>query len=330
MGKAKRMLKTKLILLTSILLSSFFLVSCGQANQNGKIKKVGLLVEGTVSDQMVGTKGYKGLLMIQSTYNIDVYYKEEITSEAIIERAVKEFKNKGINLIIGNGQLFADYFNEISSKYPSIHFVSFNGQATNSNTTSIVLEGYACGYFAGMVAGHMTTTNTVASLSTLESQSAEVQGFHDGAKHENSRVKVITTNVPDKNNQEEVLHLLDKQLEQKADVIYAAENNYNIAVIERLKEKGLYAIGYMSEQSTLGEFTVLTSTIQYLPEIYAKIAKDFNEGKLLPGNIHVSMKDEFISLGKFSPKIDKAFKHRIYKEMDHYKKTGELPKKKAK
>ncbi|MGP7817972.1 BMP family ABC transporter substrate-binding protein [Niallia sp. 01092] len=293
------------------------------------MKKVGLLVEGSISDQMLGTKGYKGLLTIQSQYNVEAYYKEGINSKAITDRAIKEFEGKGINIIFGQGQLFAEYFNTIADKYPSIHFVSFNGEATKNNTTTVILEGYPIGFFAGMVAGHMTTTNTIASLAAFESQS-EIQGFIDGAKYENRNVTVKTSYVYDWDDQENALLLLNEQLEQNADIIYSAGNGFNIAVIEKLKEKGIYAIGYTSEQSSLGNFTVLTSTILHIPEIYDKIAKDFNEGKLLPGSLYVGIKDRFISLGKFSPKVDKNFTDRIQKEISHYIKTGELPEEKNK
>ncbi|WP_445486673.1 BMP family ABC transporter substrate-binding protein [Niallia sp. 03133] len=323
------MQKIKKMILTSFLLFSFLLVSCGQAEHTGTIKKVGLLVEGTVRDQMMGTNSYKGLLTIQSKYNVDIYYKEEINSEAITERAVAEFESKGVNLIFGNGQLYSEYFKKLADKYPSIYFVSFNGNATNNNTTSVILEGYPIGFFAGMVAGHMTDTNTVASIGERKSQS-EIEGFHDGVKYENENIKVITAFVHNNDNSEEALQLLEKQIKQKADIVYPAGNSYNIAGIEKLKEKGLYAIGYTSEQADLGTYTVLTSTIQQIPEIYAKIAKDFNEGKLQSGNVQVGMKDEFISLGELSPKIDEKFKDRIKKEINHYKKTGELPEKKNK
>jgi transcriptional activator of comK gene len=317
------------MIITSFLLFSFFLVSCEQAVQKGNIKKVGLLVEGTVSDQMMGTKSYKGLLTIQSKYNVDVYYKEGINSEAITERAVAEFESKGVNLIFGNGQKYSEYFEKISTKYPSIHFVSFNGKPVNNKTTNIILDGYPIGFFAGMVAGHMTATNTVASLGEGKWQ-PEIQGFNDGAKYENHNIKVVSSYVHNTDKQENVLNLLDKLIKQKADIVYPAGNSYNIAVIEKLKEKGLYAIGYTSEQSDIGVYTVLTSTVQQIPEIYDKIAKDFNEGKLQSGNLHVGMKDDFISLGEFSPKIDGNFKARVQKEINHYKKTGELPEEKNK
>jgi transcriptional activator of comK gene len=57
-----------------ILLCLFLLGACGETKPTGKIKKVGLLVPETVNDQVWGTKGFKGLLKIQSKFDVDVFY----------------------------------------------------------------------------------------------------------------------------------------------------------------------------------------------------------------------------------------------------------------
>ncbi|NQD48895.1 BMP family ABC transporter substrate-binding protein, partial [Bacillus altitudinis] len=64
----------RLVMIFSFLL--LMLSACSQAPLKGHIEKVGLLVPDTINDQVWGTKGYKGLLNIQSTFGVDVYYKE--------------------------------------------------------------------------------------------------------------------------------------------------------------------------------------------------------------------------------------------------------------
>jgi len=318
------MKKLKLMLSLFILLSTFFLASCGQAEKKGHLKSVGLLVTGTVTDQVWGTKGYKGLLNIQSHYNVDVYYKEYIDSLALAERAIEEFDHKGVNLIFGHGSEYAEYFNILSKKYPDIHFISFNGSAKNENTTSASFAGYAMGFFGGMIAGHMTKTNTVSVIGAFDWQ-PEIQGFKDGAMYENENVKVITLLVQGWDNREQALKHLDTAITKDADIIYPAGDGYNIDIIEQVKAKGLYAIGYVSEQSDLGRMTVLTSTIQDVSRMFEILAGEFNDGKLVSGDISYGMKENVITLGKFSPNIDQAFIQKINKEIKQYKETGEFP-----
>ncbi|MBU8877455.1 BMP family ABC transporter substrate-binding protein [Bacillus sp. FJAT-29790] len=307
-----------------LLLCLFLLASCGHGMSAGKLKKAGLLVPDTVNDQVWGTKGYKGMLKIQSRYNVEVYYKEGMNSQMVVERAVNEFDQKGVNIIFGHGNEYAEYFNRISKRYPHIHFVSFNGNAENSNTTSLNFEAYAMGFFGGMVAGHMTTTNTVGLIAAHKWQ-PEIAGFFEGANYENNDVNVIIEYVGNWDDDKKAIKLLDHILSENADVIYPAGDGYNVPVIEQVKEKGHYTIGYISDQSDLGESAVLTSTIQHVDVLYESVAEKFNKGDLKAGNLTFDFQDDVISLGKFSSDVDQEFIDIINAAIEEYKKTGKLP-----
>lgn len=308
-----------------LLLCLFLLGACGETKSQGKIKKVGLLVPETVNDQVWGTKGFNGLLKIQSKFDVDVFYKEGMNSAAVVERAVKEFDQKGVNLIFGHGSEFAEYFNNYSEEYPNIHFISFNGDAKNKNTTSLNFKAHAMGFFGGMVAAHMSKTQKVGVLAAYEWQ-PEIEGFYQGAMAENKGTKVSIEYVGNWDDEIKAVQLANDMMEKGVDVIYPAGDGYNVPVIERVKERGLYVIGYVSDQSDLGESTVLTSTIQQVDFLYEKVADQYNNGELKSGNLSFDFQDNVISLGKFSPLVNKAFIQKINNQIDIYKETEKLPK----
>lgn len=307
-----------------ILMSIFLLASCGQSPTEGKLKKVGLLVPETINDQVWGTKGYKGVLNIQSRFNVEVFYKEGMVTEPIVDRAVREFDQKGVNLIFGHGNEYAKFFNHLARKYPHIHFVSFNGDAKEPNTTTLNFEGYAMGFFGGMVAAYMTKTNHVGIVAAFNWQ-PEVKGFSEGVKYQNRNVQIETSYVGQWDDNEKALQLLDGIIKNNADVVYPAGDGYNVALIEKLKEEGLYAIGYVSDQSDLGKTTVLTSTVQHVDALYELVAEKYNNDELQSGNLSFDFKDNVISLGKFSPVVDKKFINKLNAKIEEYKKTGKLP-----
>lgn len=317
-------MKKSLISIMIILLCLFTLSACGQPLTSGKLQKVGLLVTDSINDQVWGTKGYKGMLKIQSRFNVDVYYKEGMNSHAVVERAVKEFDQKGINLIFGHGNEYADYFNIIAKHYPHIHFICFNGNAKESNTTSLNFDGYAMGFFGGMVAAHMSTTNKIGIIAAYEWQ-PEIEGFFEGATYENRDITVEIEYVWQWDDTERAIMLLEEMIGTGIDVVYPAGDGYNVPVIERIKDVGLYAIGYISDQSDLGESTVLTSTIQHVDHLYELVAEEYSKGKLKSGNLTFDFQDGAISLGSFSPLVDQSFVRSINKLIDTYKTTGELP-----
>jgi len=308
-----------------ILLCLFLLGACGGTKPTGEIKKVGLLVPETVNDQVWGTKGFNGLLKIQSKFDVDVFYKEGMNSADVVERAVKEFDQKGVNLIFGHGSEFAEYFNNYSEKYPNIHFISLNGDAKNNNTTSLNFKAHAMGFFGGMVAAHMSKTQKVGVLAAYEWQ-PEVEGFYQGAMAENKGTKVSIEYVGNWDDEIKAVQLANDMIEKGVDVIYPAGDGYNVPVIERVKERGLYVIGYVSDQSDLGESTVLTSTIQQVDFLYEKVADEYNNGELKSGNLSFDFQDNVISLGKFSPLVNKTFIQKINNQIDIYKETEQLPK----
>lgn len=307
-----------------ILFSLFLLGGCGQPLSAGKVEKVGLLVPETINDQVWGTKGYRGLLQIQSSLNVDVFFKEGMNSEELVRDAVKEFDRQGVNLIYGHGNEYAAYFNKISDQYPDIHFISFNGDARNDNTTSLNFEAYAMGFFGGMVASHMSETGKVGVIAAYEWQ-PEVEGFYDGAIFENKDMKVDIRYVGHWDDKDKALRDLDEVISDGADVIYPAGDGFNVPLIEKVKDKGLYVIGYISDQSDFGESTVLTSTVQHVDDLYELTARKFNNGELKEGNLFFDFQDGVISLGKFSPKVDAAYREKLSKMINDYKESGNLP-----
>lgn len=306
------------------LLILILLAGCGHQVGNGKLSKVGLLVPETVSDQVWGTKGYNGMLKIQSEFDAEVYYKEGMDSKESVENAVKEFDQKEVKLIFGHGNEYAEFFNDLANQYPNIHFVSFNGNATQKNTTSLNFNGYAMGFFGGMVAAHMTKTNQLGVIASYEWQ-PEVEGFYDGALFENKQVNVTINYVGHWDDKVKALAYLDSMLNNNIDVIYPAGDGYNVPVIEKIKENSKYAIGYVSDQADLGKTTVLTSTVQDIERLYKMVAHQYVSGTLKDGNQSYDFQDDVITMGKFSPLVDESYVAKLNVLIEDYKRTGKLP-----
>ncbi|PGT80715.1 BMP family ABC transporter substrate-binding protein [Bacillus sp. AFS040349] len=302
----------------------FSLFGCGQPVASGKLEKVGLLVPDTIDDKVWGTKGYKGLLKIQSELGVDVFYKEGMNDEVSIRSAIDEFQEKDVNLIFGHGSEYAAFFNTICKDYPDIHFVLFNGEASGENVTSLNFESHAMGFFGGMVAGEMTNNDKVGVLAAFEWQ-PEIDGFFEGAYFQNENVNIDIQYVQDWNDVTTAMTLLDAMIAEGVDIVYVAGDGYNISVIERLKEEGLYAIGFVSDQSDLGKGTVLTSTVQHVDVLYELVAKSFDSGELESGELFYDFQDGVISMGKFSPLVEKSFQTDLQESIEEYKESGLLP-----
>ncbi|MGM0874603.1 MAG: BMP family ABC transporter substrate-binding protein [Bacillota bacterium] len=307
-----------------VLILLFSLFGCGQPTASGQLQKVGMLVPDTIDDQVWGTKGYRGLLNIQTELKVDVFYKEGMNDESKVRAAIDEFQQNEVNLIFGHGSEYASFFNALSKDYPDIHFVLFNGEAVGENVTSLNFESNAMGFFGGMVAGEMTKTEKVGILAAFEWQ-PEINGFFEGAYFQNEDVHVDIQYVQDWNDTQSAMLLLDEMIGTGIDIVYVAGDGYNVPIIEKLKEEGLYAIGFVSDQSDLGKGTVLTSTVQHVDVLYEVVANSFNKGELESGELYFDFQDGVISMGNFSPLVDKTFQTDLKDYIEEYKESGLLP-----
>ncbi len=317
-----RYMLPRLLLISVIVIS--VLSGCADTMGNGKIQKVGMLVEDTVHDQAWGQKGYKGLLKIKEELDVDVYFKERIQSKKAAHKAVQEFSQRGVNLVFGHGSLFGQYFNDIQEAYPDIHFVYFNGNVKGDNITSLNFSGHAMGFFGGMVAGGFTKTNNVGIIAAYEWQ-PEVEGFYEGVKHQNPDVNVKIQYVRSWENNTRAKQVYSRMKSQNVDVFYPAGGGFSVPLIQQIKEDGLHTIGYVTDQSELGPNTILTSTIQHVDRLYVMTAKQFNNDELKEGILTFDFQDGVITLGKFSPNVPEQLVETVKSAVQHYKKNGQLP-----
>ncbi|WP_332634561.1 BMP family ABC transporter substrate-binding protein [Halalkalibacter flavus] len=308
-----------------LLLLPILLIGCSNINSQSSIEnRVGLLLEDTIDDQGWNSKGYQGLLNIHSNLNIDVIFMEDMNTEAKVNKAVEEFAESKVNLIFGHGRFYADLFTELGPKYPNIHFVSFNGEVDGDNVTSLHFDSYAMGFFAGMVAAAMSENGDVGAIAAFDWQ-PEVKGFHDGATLNNTKTTVHLKYVEDWTNSNMALSLFEELKQEGVDVFYPAGDGYHVEVIEEIRKEGLYAIGFVGDQTDLGESTVLTSTVQHVDYLYELVAKSYYKHELEAGNLRYDFQDGVISLGEFSSSIPEDIIVQIKEAVKTYTETGELP-----
>ncbi|RXI98262.1 BMP family ABC transporter substrate-binding protein [Anaerobacillus alkaliphilus] len=314
----------KFIRISLVILTFLFTIGCSTSTETNTITKVGLLLPHNIDDQGWNSKGYEGLLKIHSSLNLDVFYKEEINSKEKVVQAIDEFVDSGVNLIFGHGHLFAPFFMELKDDFPNVHFVTFNADVEGDNITSLHFEGYSMGFFAGMLASEMSDSKIVGVLAAFPWQ-PEVEGFVDGVKFQNAEVEVQVEFVSSWVNVDVAIELYNRMVNDGVDVFYPAGDGYHVAIIEEVKKHGLYAIGFVGDQSDMGQSTVLTSTIQHVDNLYELVAEKFLKGELDTGNKYYDFAEGVISLGAFSTEVPGEVQIQINEAINTYIETGKLP-----
>ncbi len=310
------------IVLLAILGISLLLYGCTGYDDN--LQKVGMLVEHSVHDNAWSKEGYQGLRTINEELDTEVYYKEGIQTKQEVIEAVEEFANNGVNLVFGHSNTYGKYFVEIAPSYPEMHFVYFNGGEFGEDVTSLNFNSHAMGFFAGMVAGKMTDTDEVAVIGAFEWQ-PEIEGFYEGVKYQNPTANVHIRYVNSWNDTKKAMRLYEQMRDENADVFYPTGDLYSAQVLKEVSEDGLYGIGYVTDQSSIDEEQVLTSTVQHVSDLYVRITEKFNESKLRGGVLTFDFQDGVISMGEFSPDIPEDFQEKMNGAIESYEETDLLP-----
>ncbi|KAB8139212.1 BMP family ABC transporter substrate-binding protein [Gracilibacillus oryzae] len=295
-----------------------------QLGDNKEINRVGMLIEQTINDQTWGNKGYRGLLEIQDDLDMEVFFRESVATQQQVNRAVEEFANQGVQLIIGHSSIYGEFFHNIQASYPDIHFLYVNGAYSDENLTSLNFNSLAMGYFAGMLAAEMTESNRVGLIAAYEWQ-PEVEGFYEGVKYINDNIDVDIQYVYSWNESELAMEYYHNMAESGVDVIYPTGDVYSVPVIEAAQSDQIFSIGYVNDQQPIGGQSVLTSTVQHVDKLYVYAVEQISNGDLEGGIYNFGFAEEVITMGPFSDKVPSHIQEDIQKNIDNYMETGLLP-----
>lgn len=313
------------LLITVISIIGFCIYSFLPKHQ--PIKSIGYLSMESIHDQTWGTEGYKGVLNIIQMYDTNFFIEENLKSDQAIMNAIDQFAARDVSIVYGQGSEFQNIFNKAAKKYPKMHFVFLNGKSKAKNVSAINIEGYAMGFFGGMLAAHESKSKVLGVVGAFKGQ-PEIEGFIDGAKYEHKETKVITKYVNTWGyNRDAQQYTLDLIKKDDADVIYPAADGTNRDVMEVVKVNHKKAIGYISDQRYLGDF-VIASTTQNISKLYSDIANDYYDERLNGGNKLYGMKDDITDLTGISNTVDKQFIDKLDGDIRTYKVTNVLPNKK--
>src|SRR5579862_1457386 len=155
--------------------------------------KVALLTPGPVSDAGWSALAYDGLQAIHDQTGADV--NNQVASGTQIKDALRSYAQQGYSLIFGHGYEYNDPSIDVAKDFPKTIFVSSSGGKTAANVGAFRFYLEQSFYLAGMMAGEMTKTNTVAMIGgdDVPSIRSTFKAFEAGAKAANPKIKVLQT-----------------------------------------------------------------------------------------------------------------------------------------
>ncbi len=255
------------VALAAIVAAATFTMACGSTSTAGstctKTWKVGLVTDvGKLSDKSFNFDSFKGVQDAQADASLCVQGRAiESSVESDYPKNIGQFVDQNYDMIVTVGFKLGDATIKAAKANPNIKFVmvdfaDFTDKTPPSNLVGLLFKEDQPGFLAGALAGLLTKSNTigaVAGLQTVPPVVHYVQGYQNGAKYTNPKIKVLTIyqpesgakdfNDPDWGKQQAVTFI-----GQGADIIFGVGGNTGNGGLLAAKEANKMCIGVDVDQ----------------------------------------------------------------------------------
>ena len=193
----------------------------------------------------------------------------ELQSEAQREQALRRFAEAGANPVITMGFGMADPLSSVAPDYPDTKFVVIDVTWLDlPNVRQVGFAEHEGSYLVGMMAAMASKTGTVGFVGGMDVPLIRHFGcgYAQGVKAVNPDATIVAnmtgTTPAAWNDPVKGSELTKAQINQGADVIYAAAGGTGVGVLQTAADEGILSIGVDSNQNYLHPGKVLTSMLK--------------------------------------------------------------------
>lgn len=220
---------------------------------------VGLVTDvGEIDDKSFNQSAWEGVKLAEEALGAVVNYVETADAKDYMAN-IQLFADDNYDVIVTVGFALGEATLEAAAMYPDIMFIGvdqFQGEAVD-NVAGLIFEEDKSGFLAGVLAGMLTESNTIAAVLGTDLVPPVVafkEGYESGAAWVNPDISVISTYHPGGmdtafTDPEWGATTAAQAIDNGADVIFGAGGKTgNGALIETAGIEGLYCIGVDSDQ----------------------------------------------------------------------------------
>jgi basic membrane protein A and related proteins len=205
----------------------------------------------------------------------------ELQNDAQREEAIRRFAEDGISPIVIAGFANATPIEKIAKEFPDIKFTLIDAVVDLPNVQSIVFKEHEGSYLVGVLAGMASQSKKVGFVGGMDIPliSRFACGYAQGAKAAGATdiIRNMTGTTPEAwNNPVKGGELAKAQIDQGADVVYAAAGATGLGVLRTAADAGKLGIGVDSNQNGLFPGKILSSMLK---RVDVAAYKSFSDAK---------------------------------------------------
>nr|WP_240503458.1 BMP family ABC transporter substrate-binding protein [Natranaerobius trueperi] len=307
----------KLLALFMVTLLSFAVVACGPADEdeNGEEEatepedetlQVGIVLStGGLGDQSFNDAAYRGLEWAEEDFDIEFTHiePEDVAEDA---QSLRQFAERGYDLIFGVGFQMADSLETVAQEYPDIKFGHVDedfGEDIPDNVESLNFAEHEGSFLAGALAAKVSESGTIGYVGGEDFGLIHrfEGGFVQGAQYIDEDIEIISDYAASFEDSGRGREIALSFIDRGADVIYHAAGGSGMGVIEAAEESGIYAIGVDSNQNWVAPGHVITSMLKQVDNAVYETVERVIDGTYEGGlNREFGLEDDGVSLSSLT------------------------------
>jgi basic membrane protein A len=245
-------------------IASTFLLAAPIAQAAGHVKPAVVYDTAGKNDKSFNEAVFNGITRFMNDTGIAVTELEP-TNEAMMEQSLKKFAQRGYSPVVAVGFTMANAVAAAAAEYPDTQFTIIDGVVDAPNVQNVIYKEHEGSFLVGVMAAMASNSGTVGFVGGMDIPliSRFECGYKQGVAHADSSMNVLaqmTGSTPAAwGNPTKGGEITRSQVENGADVVYAAAGGTGIGVYQTAADMGVLAIGVDSNQNYMQPGTMLTS-----------------------------------------------------------------------
>lgn len=225
------------------------------------------------------------------------YRDFEPTSDTQGEQAIRNFASRGYSPVVAVSFAWTSAMEKVAAEFPDTKFVIVDSVVDLPNVRSVVYNEAEGSYLVGLLAGMASKTGKVGFVGGMDIPLIRKFGcgYVQGAKAAKADMQVFQNMVGTTgaawNDPVRAGELTKNQIDQGADVIYAAAGASGLGVMQTATDNKKLSIGVDSNQNHLYPGSVLTSMVKRVDLAVYNSYKDAAADKFTAGIQSNGIKD---------------------------------------
>jgi basic membrane protein A and related proteins len=254
----------------------------GQADGGQDKVKTAIVLPCATSDPWC-KQGFDAAKALEKDGAIDL----EVTTNAPqdtagVTRVLAQYAQGGTELLLAHST-WQDAAFDVAEQFPDVNIASYAFELKD-NVAILEEPIYQAAYLAGMLAGGITKSDTIAGSAGQDVPlcHAELEAFEAGAKRINKQVKMIDTYIGDWNDAAKGKQATEAQVDQGADVVIACGGGPATGMAQAIKGTDVSGFGYVGDMSSQAPENLVGSVIYNLEPYFEAAVTDVRDDSFRP------------------------------------------------